>query len=664
MRVMVADDDDMEVSQARKLHEKHDRVKGKGTFEGRPWSLYEGYEIILLHQVEALIRLGAHPRLKDLVFKLWVNYLHKLDVAFTDEPSPCEVLQKMDRQREKFRGTTRKPRVKNVLSRKSLKQTVGVSQKKVEKQLDREALQETLIDEEFDDGENPVELKGNVESDLDWSSGDEDVEENEWGRYRRKLHNRDVHKVKMASTACLCYLGLMFTNPATTIADIVRWIRTDKLPYRNAALLLPEEMKFCLNDWKCFGMGTIPSSENLRLDTGRLAVFLNLANIPNYPLLLLLHKYILQLDLPAEIHGYAANILHATFPTTAYELNEKRKKLPFWEGMAMASIILTLKLFLGVNDSTERLMSSSSCQLQGYTDQKLFVWDDWVKHIKEKQLLLDIRSNLGHGRVEDDTVDALIHRVEAIQYSDTHGRLYKRDVRESLKQPFTELAERWAQTDSGSHRNQPSNKVNTDHSDTKNDPSLVFSSSWVSKVSREKRMEKLGEKIEEDATHLKHSTIEHLVNPECFTSSLNNPDTSVDPFINDFDESFESPEKRPKTYGNSHGVTRGNFRSDGGNAFTMMTEKTKCEAILARLTDLKDKLASSANTCVTQSVSYNWLLGVCSELIESEADLVHMELGKLEVKLLGGQAGSSTRKTLYHLAKAEKVHFNNKPAFL
>ncbi|WAR22451.1 hypothetical protein MAR_016425 [Mya arenaria] len=370
---------------------------------------------------------------------------------------------------------------------------------------DREALQETLIDEEFDDGENPVELKGNVESDLDWSSGDEDVEENEWGRYR----------------------------------------------------------------------GTIPSSENLRLDTGRLAVFLNLANIPNYPLLLLLHKYILQLDLPAEIHGYAANILHATFPTTAYELNEKRKKLPFWEGMAMASIILTLKLFLGVNDSTER-----------------------------------------HGRVEDDTVDALIHRVEAIQYSDTHGRLYKRDVRESLKQPFTELAERWAQTDSGSHRNQPSNKVNTDHSDTKNDPSLVFSSSWVSKVSREKRMEKLGEKIEEDATHLKHSTIEHLVNPECFTSSLNNPDTSVDPFINDFDESFESPEKRPKTYGNSHGVTRGNFRSDGGNAFTMMTEKTKCEAILARLTDLKDKLASSANTCVTQSVSYNWLLGVCSELIE------------------------------------------------
>ncbi|WAR22461.1 hypothetical protein MAR_016435 [Mya arenaria] len=377
---------------------------------------------------------------------------------------------------------------------------------------DREALQETLIDEEFDDGENPVELKGNVESDLDWSSGDEDVEEKEWGRYRRKLHNRDVHK------------------------------------------------------------GTIPSSENLRLDTGRLAVFLNLANIPNYPLILLLHKYILQLDLPAEIHGYAANILHATFPTTAYELNEKRKKLPFWEGMAMASIILTLKLFLGVNDSTER-----------------------------------------HGRVEDDTVDALIHRVEAIQYSDTHGRLYKRDVRESLKQPFTELAERWAQTDSGSHRNQPSNKINTDHSDTKNDPSLVFSSSWVSKVSREKRMEKLGEKIEEDATHLKHSTIEHLVNPECFTSSLNNPDTSVDPFINDFDESFESPEKRPKTY-------------DGGNAFTMMTEKTKCEAILARLTDLKDKLASSANTCVTQSVSYNWLLGVCSELIENFKDVAFINM--------------------------------------
>ena len=39
-------------------------------YEGRPWSHYEAYEIIILHQVEALIKLGAQPRLKVTNYKL------------------------------------------------------------------------------------------------------------------------------------------------------------------------------------------------------------------------------------------------------------------------------------------------------------------------------------------------------------------------------------------------------------------------------------------------------------------------------------------------------------------------------------------------------------------------------------------------------------------
>ena len=40
---------------------------------GRPWSIYEAYQVIIQHQVEALIKLGAHKSLKVTVHPKQTN---------------------------------------------------------------------------------------------------------------------------------------------------------------------------------------------------------------------------------------------------------------------------------------------------------------------------------------------------------------------------------------------------------------------------------------------------------------------------------------------------------------------------------------------------------------------------------------------------------------
>lgn len=62
------------------LGEKSENVK---------WCLYDGFNTILIAQVDALIReCGAPVEIKNCVFKLWAAYLSRLGVAFCKKPLP------------------------------------------------------------------------------------------------------------------------------------------------------------------------------------------------------------------------------------------------------------------------------------------------------------------------------------------------------------------------------------------------------------------------------------------------------------------------------------------------------------------------------------------------------------------------------------------------
>jgi len=65
-------------------------------------------------------------------------------------------------------------------------------------------------------------------------------------------------------------------------------------------------------------------------------------------------RYVNCLCSTAELHGYAVNVYMQTKPDPHWRLTENSKRVPFWEGMAMAALLFTLRQLLGLNDSTER----------------------------------------------------------------------------------------------------------------------------------------------------------------------------------------------------------------------------------------------------------------------------------------------------------------------
>ena len=43
-----------------------------------------------------------------------------------------------------------------------------------------------------------------------------------------------------------------FTSPGYFFLFVSRWVRQNKIPFKDAADMIPKDMKFCLNDWKLF----------------------------------------------------------------------------------------------------------------------------------------------------------------------------------------------------------------------------------------------------------------------------------------------------------------------------------------------------------------------------------------------------------------------------
>lgn len=54
----------------------------KGSKTGRPWKSDEGFQFIIMQQVEALIALGAAPELKEVALKIWAKYLRQSGRSF------------------------------------------------------------------------------------------------------------------------------------------------------------------------------------------------------------------------------------------------------------------------------------------------------------------------------------------------------------------------------------------------------------------------------------------------------------------------------------------------------------------------------------------------------------------------------------------------------
>ncbi|XP_033757138.1 TATA box-binding protein-associated factor RNA polymerase I subunit B-like [Pecten maximus] len=359
--------------------------------KGRPWSCYEGFQIILKEQVKALIGLGADPKLKDIVFQLWCTYLAKINVAFTEDLEKINpLLKKFERHREKYPGTTEDPDIKPAMLHRMWKKKMTRSVADATADIENQDLQFSLRNEDFYDEDNPfksVNEKLDSDDEFDTDSNDSFYpEENDQSLsgLTRRSYTQHPGFMNMKKTLAFCLLGLMYTNPITTAVDIVRWVHENEIPYEKASHLLPTDMKFGPYDTNTFHATLPVSEETLRKDSGQMIKYLDLQDAPMTPITDLINKYLVVLELPGDLHGF----VHTIQKLVEYEKRYKYVSLPSYDSLAMAFIITTLEILIGLDGSTERKLSKISKKMGSLIPEvRLFVWDDWVCHTNKKQKL-------------------------------------------------------------------------------------------------------------------------------------------------------------------------------------------------------------------------------------------------------------------------------------
>ncbi|BFY98181.1 hypothetical protein BsWGS_01221 [Bradybaena similaris] len=336
---------------------------------GRPWTIYEAYQVIILAQADGLIAQGARQDLKDVVFTIWANYLAKLGVAFckNEQLVPDIVAEtKYGRLRELCRGTLDNPL--NRMKRPFIEDKSKTAPKA--------AVDNNENTYEGDQADSDKEDRIMFMND----DPDKDVKLRYTLGQLRALHSPEW--MNMSKTLAMCYIGLMFTNPNIVPCDVVRFVYESKVPYLSVTHLLPADMVLSTCDGTLF--------ESVRLDTNllttetnKLLAYLQLDKMQRPDLTVLVRRFVQELCLPGEFTTYCFNLM-AMVPFL-WKHSSKTSYIKE-EVVAMSYIILALKIALGLDDTTELKLSKYSHKLQGLLkpEIKLFVWSDWRKFMMRK----------------------------------------------------------------------------------------------------------------------------------------------------------------------------------------------------------------------------------------------------------------------------------------
>ncbi|XP_055588046.1 TATA box-binding protein-associated factor RNA polymerase I subunit B [Uranotaenia lowii] len=186
-------------------------------------------------------------------------------------------------------------------------------------------------------------------------------------------------------------LALNVSGSEVQLADVVRFIREDHLSNDNLIQYLPQEI-----DPTCYA-STLPrlqktpvtSHTTLRNSAFKFAEMIHATPVmPNLAKLCL--RYLQELQLPLELHGYINNLMDWFHPV----MKRSSSCMPNYEGRAMAFILFALKLLFGLNDNTEVRISSSVADLNrlnaqtGNQTKTAFVFTEWLEYIEARKVII------------------------------------------------------------------------------------------------------------------------------------------------------------------------------------------------------------------------------------------------------------------------------------
>ncbi|XP_061171392.1 TATA box-binding protein-associated factor RNA polymerase I subunit B-like [Saccostrea echinata] len=345
---------------------------------GRPWHTYEAFQKIIKEQVKSLIKLGADPALKNVVFKFWCRYLSFTGIAFPEDlDKQKDLFAGYQRQREVYPATIENPVIPPVRYRKTHLQRFGMSAKKSKQKQEKQEMKEALRNEEFYEGDNPLEDNPSESSDIE---EEEDLEENRTNLIQEDSVRKTIQWMSMNRALCFCFLGLRKMKCLVTASDIVRWVKQGHIPYLQATKILPNDMKFSSADNKAFTT-KVPTVEEINKTTERLLNFLQEDDAEvSVPTSILISKNLVLLNLPGELHGFVQRLHLMRADNINIESGEECNVNN--EVIAMMCIITTLQLLLGLNDKMEWELSKCAKKLMempGF-NHTLFCWEQWVSY--------------------------------------------------------------------------------------------------------------------------------------------------------------------------------------------------------------------------------------------------------------------------------------------
>ncbi|KAL4231393.1 TATA box-binding protein-associated factor RNA polymerase I subunit B [Mactra antiquata] len=656
VRVFDADDENMDaINKKGRIKEASETQRTqKKEYHGRPWSVYEAYTRILRCQVDTLIQLGAEKRLNDIVFQIWANYLHKLKVAFVEDVTK-QTGVKYERRRDLYQSTTDKPKVKKLRTRSAM------SAKKASEQLDRDQAKVALMNEEFYEGDNPLSVSGTSTA-LDL----EDTEE-KYGKYRKKMMYDSVEKVRMSSTLAVCLLGLMFTNPMITCNDLLRWVKEKRIPYLETKHLFSEDMMFSLKDNMFFSMGNAPTVDQLRHTAGSIAFFLGIDNFPEFPMVEMVNKFIMLLDLPAELHGYIQNLVTNMPVPTRYTPVSSYTKIFDWEHAAMTYIVIFLKMFFGLNDSNEIMLSEVTSSLEEISEcsRPLFVWTDWIQHMKNRMLF---NKKTKDKKSDTDTISENIqHRINyKLQYSvdgrNGKGILYQKNFRIDTQRIFSKLDQRWQLAKNGSLSRQSTECVDegiSDDDDLHNNDNIISdllnssvrtNSQAAGNSGLSSAQSKTLNELTSRGERFRLSTLQHIISPRTYITDLKNRSHDIESQGQaDIDDGTESDicssiisnsidpkRKRFRRSQQKRHISESIHEETDSFECIVSTDIQKYEKLIDKLVAIKENLWTSldfdtgGNICL----SYDWLLKICVFVSDCDFDGLRNMIKRFEIRYL------------------------------
>lgn len=178
----------------------------------------------------------------------------------------------------------------------------------------------------------------------------------------------------------ILYLAVLLAEDDILLSDIIRWCREGHIPYFSAPYLLQSDMELGYYDLIMLrNSKKLPDAQEVQAITGRLATFLSIQYVPLPPMGRIVRKFVNLLNLPNQVVSVAESLIE--------QVDDMQGGLivPAVESLAMASIILALKIYCGLDTKMEVKLSSAAATIRdkmpSHSSVIPFSWQDWQKHI-------------------------------------------------------------------------------------------------------------------------------------------------------------------------------------------------------------------------------------------------------------------------------------------